>query len=136
MSGEIYSSLFEILFKAGANDVFLTNIIMKKNRPGVKLSVLVKEELVKKIEKIIFIETTTLGIRRYSVNKTTLNREFETIETPVGDVLLKKGFYQGKLIKSKPEYEDCKRISREKNIPLKDVYDIVQNFISLRENSK
>ena len=134
MSGEIYSYLFEKLFKMGASDVFLTNIIMKKNRPGVKLTVLVRESLIEEIEKTIFLETTTLGIRRYPVKKSILERVFETLETPLGDVSLKKGFYKNKLIKSKLEYEDCKKIAKDKNIPLRDVYEIIKNNINIQED--
>lgn len=134
MNSEIYSYLFKILFNAGANDVFLTNIIMKKNRPGIKLSVLVRESLIEEIEKIIFLETTTLGIRRYPIDKSILNKKFETLKTPMGDITLKHGFYKDKLVKTKAEYEDCRKIAEEKNIPLKDVYSKLIKYQNIKES--
>lgn len=134
MNSEIYSHLFKILFDAGASDVFLTNIIMKKNRPGIKLSVLVSEPLIEKLEEVIFLETTTLGIRRYPTEKSILDKKFETLKTPMGNITLKHGFYKGELIKTKAEYEDCRKIAELKNIPLKDVYSNLIKYQNTKES--
>lgn len=125
MNPELYDYIFESLFKAGANDVFITPIIMKKSRPAVILSVLCSPVNESEIEKILFEETSTLGIRKYNVIKAMLDRKIDTIHTPLGNVSIKSAFFNGRLLKSKPEYEDCLKIAREKQMPLSEVYSIV-----------
>jgi len=126
MSGEIYSYLFPELFAAGALDVYIKNIFMKKNRPAQKLSVLCTEEKREKLEKIIFNETTTLGIRKYHVERSCLKREQFIFDCSLGKVKIKAAYLDGEKIKSAPEYEDCKKLARENDIPLKDVYDLIK----------
>ncbi len=113
------------LFEKGALDVFFTPIIMKKSRPAFLLSILCRKEDELILEKIIFEETTTFGLRKTHFIKKMLEREIEEIETPFGKVRVKKGFYNGKLIKKKFEYEDIKAISREKNITFDEVVKIL-----------
>lgn len=122
MNPEIYSYLFEELFAEGALDVFLTDINMKKNRPGVKLSVLCSEKKKETLEKIIFKETTTFGIRNKKVNRTCLEREFVDFASSFGTVTIKKAFYNEELIKFAPEYEECKEIAKRERLPLQQVY--------------
>ncbi|MFP4198125.1 MAG: nickel insertion protein, partial [Halanaerobium sp.] len=86
MSGEIYSYLFPELLAAGARDVYLTNIMMKKNRPAQKLTVLTSESSRKKIEELIFKETTTLGIRRRRVQRSCLQRKYLKLDSSWGEV--------------------------------------------------
>lgn len=126
MNPEMYDYVMEKLFESGAEDVYLTPIIMKKNRPAVKLSVLCKNKRTDVIENIIFKETTTLGVRKYKVNKELLERKIEIINTKFGDIRVKNAIYNGKILKSKPEYEDCKKIAKENNIEISKVYSIVK----------
>ncbi|MFW6278656.1 MAG: nickel insertion protein [Bacillota bacterium] len=128
MSAEIYSFLFGELFAAGALDVFLTNIIMKKNRPGIKLNVLAKNEDLEVLENIIFRETTTLGIRKYQVARKALKRKFFDIQTEWGPVKIKAAYKDGELVSYNPEYEDCKTIAEKFELPLKKVYTKVKQL--------
>ncbi|MDD3322905.1 MAG: nickel pincer cofactor biosynthesis protein LarC [Paludibacter sp.] len=123
MNPEIYSYLFPKLLKNGALDVFTTAIVMKKNRPANMLSVLCKEENAEQIETILFTETTTLGIRKYSVERNELERSFEKISTAHGEINLKIASKNGSVIKFSPEYEDCSRIALETGTPLIQIYN-------------
>jgi len=135
MNPEIYGYVEEKLFEKGALDVFKTAIFMKKGRPGVKLSILINEQCEKDVLDIIFEETTSIGVRKYKVEKIMLNREFSKVKTKYGDVTIKKSYYKGKLAKYKPEYEDCKSIAKEKNIILDKVYKEVYKEVSAIEDS-
>ena len=129
MNPELYDYIFDSLFRAGAHDVFITPVIMKKSRPAVTLSVLCNAETEHEIEKILFEETSTLGVRKYKVEKTMLERKITTINTPYGKVRIKSAFYNRRLIKSKPEYEDCLRIAKEKQMPISEVYNLVNELL-------
>lgn len=125
MNPELYGYVEEKLFKAGALDVFKTPIFMKKGRPGIKLSVLTNEKDEKAVLAVIFEETTSIGVRKFRAEKIMLNREFSKIKTEYGDITIKKSFFKGKLVKYKPEYEECKAIANEKNISIDKVYKAV-----------
>ncbi len=129
MNPEVVSFIMEQLFEAGADDVFLTPIIMKKSRNASKLSVLCKNILKEKMENLIIQETSTFGLRAYAVEKIELEREFTELETSYGTVRIKNALVDGKVMKSKPEYNDCARIARENNIALKDVYEIIKKLL-------
>jgi pyridinium-3,5-bisthiocarboxylic acid mononucleotide nickel chelatase len=122
MNPEFYEHISEKLFNSGASDVFLTNIIMKKGRPGIVLSVICETEMTEKLKGIIFTESTTLGIRTIPFRKDTLSRSFETIDTSFGKVTFKRSFYKGSEVSHKPESDDCRRIATERGIPVKEVY--------------
>ncbi|RAK11865.1 hypothetical protein C8C77_101179 [Halanaerobium saccharolyticum] len=126
MSGEIYSYLFPKLLEAGAKDVYLTNIMMKKNRPAQKLTVLTAAEKQKELEEIIFRETTTLGIRNQEVNRSCLERRYFDLNSSLGKVTIKAGYYEGELIKYSPEYEESKKIAEKENMGLQKVYDLLK----------
>src|SRR6056297_2324010 len=111
LNPEIYGYLFAKLFDAEALDVYLTNILMKKNRPALKINVLCESDKVDKIEEILYTETTTLGIRKYEIDRTTLKREIKTLETEYGSVRIKMAYKNNKFLKMAPEYEDCKKIA-------------------------
>ncbi|HLW68198.1 MAG TPA: nickel pincer cofactor biosynthesis protein LarC [Gemmataceae bacterium] len=119
---ELIGYCFDQLFAAGALDVFSTPIQMKKNRPGVLLSVLCSEEKIAELEAILFRETATFGIRRYPAQRHKLRRETSTVQTPWGPIRGKIGRRDGLTIFT-PEYEDCARVARERGIPLREVYD-------------
>jgi uncharacterized protein (DUF111 family) len=123
MNPEFFEYISDRLFKAGASDVFFSNIMMKKGRPGILLNVICETELADTVKNIIFTESTSLGIRTFPFRKDTLTRKFETVKTIYGDLTIKRSFYNGKEVSSKPEYEECKRIAAEKQIPVKEVYN-------------
>lgn len=135
MNPEFYGYVEEKLFEKGALDVFKTAIFMKKGRPGVKLSVLVSEQCEKDVLDVIFLETTSIGIRRYKVEKIMLSREFSKVKTQYGEITIKKSYYKGKLAKYKPEYEECRRIAKEKCITLEEVYKEVYKEATDIENN-
>lgn len=129
MSGEIYSYLIDRLFEYGAKDVTYTSVFMKKNRPGVKISVLTSESRIEALEKVLFMETSTFGIRKYKVERSVLERKFSIVKTKYGEFTLKSAYYDGKCIKITPEYEECKKASKELDIPLKDIYSFINAYI-------
>lgn len=122
MNPEFYGYVEEKLFDIGALDVFKTPIFMKKGRPGIKLSVLINEQIEKGVLDIIFEETTSIGVRKYKVEKIMLNREFSKVKTQYGEITIKKSYYKEKLVKYKPEYEECKRAAKEHNISIEKIY--------------
>jgi uncharacterized protein (DUF111 family) len=116
---------FEQLRAAGARDVFTVPIQMKKQRPGVLLTVLSSPDDAEKLEAILFRETGTFGIRKSTWTRSILPREAVVMQTPWGPVAGKKGqLPTGELILT-PEYEDCARLAREKGLPLREVYAAV-----------
>ena len=127
MNPEIYSYLYPKLFEQGALDVYLTNIMMKKNRPAHKVSILANNKDVEKIEETLFEETTTLGIRKYSIKREILERDFKQIETKWGQVTVKVAKKDDEIINYAPEYEECKKIAEEFDLPLKKVYQRVRD---------
>lgn len=133
MNPEIYSYLFPKLFDNKALDVFVTPILMKKNRPANILSVLCNEEMAGQLEEILFTETSTLGIRKYKVEREELQREFKNITTRYGMITVKYAFRNGKLLKFTPEYEDCRLIAEKTNIPLIQIINEIRAEI---ENTK
>ena len=125
ISGEILGYLMDLLIDAGANDVYYTPIYMKKNRPGTLLQLLCSKSDLSKMKQILFTETTTLGIRYYPLTVHRAERTFRKISTKWGSVTIKEGIYDGQVIQSSPEYEECKKIAQDQQIPLKKVYEEV-----------
>jgi hypothetical protein len=125
MNPEFFEHISEKLFKAGASDVFLANIIMKKGRPGIVLNVICETGLADIVKGILFTESTTLGIRSFPFRKDTLVRKFETLNTIYGPVSVKRSFYKGEEVSSKPEFDECRRIASEKGLPVKEVYNVI-----------
>ena len=136
MSSEIYSYLFEKALNNGALDIFAESIYMKKNRPAYKISILSKEEDLDKFINILLTETSSFGVRYHKYNRAKLDRKFIDLKTPYGFVKIKLGYYNSKLIKAKPEYEQCKVISNNLNIPIKEVYNNINIILTekIREN--
>ncbi len=133
MNPEFYDYIINSLFDAGAKDVYITPIIMKKSRPAAKLSVLCNKGSEMLIENILFTETSSIGLRKYSVEKIMLERKIESVNTKYGEVKIKSAFYKDKIIKSKPEYEDCIKIAKKENIPIKEVYNLVEKLLSEKD---
>ena len=121
MNPERYDFILEQLFAAGANDVWTDSIIMKKSRPANKLSVLCKPEKTAEMKSIIFNHSTTIGLREYAVKKSMLERIEKIIETKYGKVRVKQSIYNGKVVRSKPEFDDCKTIALQEKISLEEV---------------
>ena len=121
LSAEVIGYCYDSLFAAGAVDVWTAPIFMKKNRPGVMLSVLAPESAVSAVEEVLFRETTTLGVRRYPAMRHKLHREARTVTTPFGPVKGKLAWREGRPPVFSPEYDDCARIARENGIALKNV---------------
>ena len=129
MSPELYDYVFERLFAAGARDVFLTPVQMKKNRPGVLLSVVGEASLREKMTAIIFSETSTIGVRYYPVARAVLKREVVRVKTKYGAVKVKVVEQPDGARRGAPEYDDVRRIAALKKVPLKAVYDeALKNF--------
>jgi len=131
MSSEMLVYAEERLFAAGALDVYVTPIVMKKGRPASRLSILSRDEDREKLEEILFRETTTIGLRRFPVEKRVLKRTFEDIETPYGKITVKRAFYQGACVNVKPEYEQCRAIALEAGISIQALYQEIAPYIKL-----
>jgi len=125
MNPEFFGFVMDRLFEEGALDVYLIPVFMKKNRPGTMLQVLCVEDRKKSIINRILSETTSLGVRYYDVQRTKLVRENITIKTSYGDVQIKRIKDPNGSVQLVPEYEVCKKIALEKEIPLKTVYDTI-----------
>ena len=123
MNPQIFGWLYEKLFAAGALDVWTTPIFMKKNRPAQMLSVLVDSKHQAACTKIIFEETTTIGIRVINVDqRVEAVRKIAKVETSFGEVQCKVSAYDGKIVSITPEYEDCRRLAEKNNVPLKSIW--------------
>ena len=122
-TGEILGYVQEKLFEEGALDVFFTPIFMKKGRPAYRLTVACKRKDMLKLQNIIFRETTTIGIRYRFESRTELAREFVEIDTKYGKIKAKKVINNGETY-IYPEYENMKKIAKENNIPLKELYKL------------
>lgn len=127
MSGELVGHTIGRLWDAGALDVYTNAIQMKKNRPGVTLSVLCGADQVATVEAILFRETTTLGVRRWQVERRKLRRETRQVETPWGKVDGVVAWLDAKSARFSPEFESCRRLADAQGLPLKTVYDAAQN---------
>jgi uncharacterized protein (TIGR00299 family) protein len=123
---EVVGYCYDLLFAAGAVDVYTTPIFMKKNRPGVLLSVLCPEAALSAVEEVLFRETATLGVRRYQAARHKLHRKEHTVQTPWGPVRGKLGWREGRPPVFSPEYDDCARVAREQKVPLREVYERAQ----------
>lgn len=119
---EIIPELLSILIDAGALDVFATPILMKKGRPGFALTTLCPPHLVDSIRSLLFEHSSTLGVRQQTQIRRVLDRKHQSIQTPWGECRIKLGLHDGKIINRAPEFEDCKILSKQGNIPLKTVY--------------
>ncbi|MGH9404587.1 MAG: nickel pincer cofactor biosynthesis protein LarC [Terriglobia bacterium] len=121
MSPQLFGYVMEQALAAGALDVTCGAIQMKKNRPGVELTILCAPANVDALSRLLFSETTTLGIRIQEARRITLERELVTVGTAYGPVRVKVARQNGRVLNASPEYEDCRRIAEEKSVPLKEV---------------
>ncbi|MDD3718276.1 MAG: nickel pincer cofactor biosynthesis protein LarC [Actinomycetota bacterium] len=140
MNPELYPYVTEKLFEAGAEDVWLYPIQMKKNRPAVTLNVLVPPAREEDIKEVLFAETKTLGMRISEVDKEYLDREIIEVETPFGRLRVKLARQQGKPVNIAPEYEDCRKAAAASGVPLKEVYaaaeEAARSFLAAEEKGE
>jgi len=129
INAEHLGHFVETALEAGALDVFHTSIQMKKNRPGVLLTVLCAEGDADRFSEMILRETTALGVRRHAADRRKLRREVVTVETPLGQVRVKLGRLNGELVQAAPEYESCRDVAAKAGVPLKDVYAAAQKAL-------
>jgi len=121
MSPQIYGYFAEKALAAGALDVFSTPAQMKKNRPGLLITILCEQGHVSRLIDLVFRETTTIGVRTREARRKTLDRETVAVATPFGEVRMKVSHMNGSVLNATPEYEDCQRIAAERGVPLKQV---------------
>jgi uncharacterized protein (TIGR00299 family) protein len=123
MSPQLYEPLMDRLFEAGALDVFLTAVIMKRSRPGVVLTALCPPERVGELSRVLFEESPTIGVRWSEVTRTRLAREMITIATAYGALPFKVSRLGGRVITVTPEFAEVARIAREQSLPVREVLD-------------
>ena len=121
LNPQVFGYVMDRLFEDGALDAFAVPVQMKKNRPGTLLTVLCRPEDASRLTKLVFSETTTLGVRRRNEMRQTLARRWESVGTPWGEVRIKIASMNGTVTNYAPEYEDCRRIAAEHHVPLKTV---------------
>ena len=124
MNPQLFGPLMDRLYAAGALDVYFASVMMKKNRPGVLVTVLASPERREALAGVLFAESTTIGIRYQDVLRERLDREIRTIDTPVGAVRFKIAARNGRIVNAAPEFDDCARIAGERGLPVKDVQAI------------
>ncbi|MCX5680522.1 MAG: DUF111 family protein [Candidatus Omnitrophica bacterium] len=123
MNPQNFEYLFERLFKEGALDAYVTNIQMKKSRPGFKLTVLTGSGDRDRIATLIFRETTTIGLRFHRTGRIKLERKTVNAKTGSGNVSVKISKGPGGILTVSPEYEECAKLARKSGIPFKRIYD-------------
>jgi hypothetical protein len=121
LNPQLFGYVMERALAAGALDVFATSVQMKKNRPGMLLTVLAKPKDASRLARLIFAETTTLGVRTREERRQVLHRRSLSVKTPWGAVRLKVASLNGSVANFAPEYEDCRRIAARRRLPLKTV---------------
>ncbi len=121
MSPQLYGHFLEQALAAGALDVTCTATQMKKNRPGLTISILCEPERGEALSQLLFAETTTIGVRIHETRRKVLERELVTVETPYGAITVKVARREGKVVNVAPEFDACQRLAAEKSVPLKQV---------------
>jgi uncharacterized protein (DUF111 family) len=130
MNPQFYCHVMDRLFAAGARDVFLTPIQMKKNRPGTLLGVIALRRDEAALAELILRETTTLGVRVQPIRRHEAAREIRQVETIYGTLGVKMKVLGGEVIQSVPEYDDCVRLANERGVSLAEVYDAVHKALA------
>lgn len=127
-SPELFDHVMNRCFAAGALDVSISPIQMKKTRPAVALSVIAPPEAAETVTDVLFAETTTFGLRRTATRRVVLDRELLMVETPWGPVAVKIGRRSGRILQVAPEYEDCRRVAETKAVPLRSVQQAAEQL--------
>ena len=122
MNPELFSHIGEMLMDGGAKDVWWTSVGMKKGRPGVELSCLCDERKINDVARLILSETTSLGVRISTCERLVSSRELQKVKTSYGEISVKIGMVGGRVTNIAPEYDECRRIALEQELPVKVVY--------------
>ena len=130
MNPQWYEHVMQRLLHDGALDVFLTNTLMKKNRPGILLTMLCREHDLDSLVHILLRETTSIGVRIRKESRRVLTRSIKKVETPYGVVRIKYSKLNGELVNAMPEYDDMTKIADSADISLKKLYAVVQQIIN------
>ena len=137
MNPQFYDHIMQLLFSEGAKDVFMTPIIMKKNRPGVILSVIASPTDSDRLTEIVLRETTTLGVRISGMKtRKIVAREIIHVTTPLGEARVKVRGRDGLSPVYTPEYDDCKRLAQEHRKPIQEIYDLVRKAAAEGDGSQ
>jgi len=128
MNPELYEYIIDSLFQKGALDVYLTPVIMKKSRPGVKITCLCPPDKKLLLSETMLRETTTLGVRELEASRLKLSRSIEKVSTPFGDVRIKVSRMGDEVVRITPEYEDMKELAKKNNMPLIKIYEEIKPF--------
>ena len=131
INAEILGHFVEKAFAQGALDVFHTPIQMKKNRPGVLLTVLCAAADADKFSELMLRETSAFGVRRHIAERRKLKREFLTVKTAFGEVTVKVGKLNGKMVQATPEFESCRKLAAQAGVPLKVIYEAATSQIRM-----
>jgi uncharacterized protein (DUF111 family) len=123
MSPQLYEPLMERLFEAGALDVFLVPVIMKRSRPGTVLTALCPPARVEELSRVLFAESSTIGVRWTEMSRARLEREMVMLATAYGALPFKVSRLEGRVLTVTPEFADVVRIAREKSLPVREVLD-------------
>lgn len=121
MNPQLFGSVMDRLYAAGALEVYFASVQMKKNRPGTLLTILARPEQRQELSAIVFRETTTIGVRYHEVTRERLEREMTEVVTPFGIVRVKVARLGGTIVNASPEFEDCLRLASDRKVPVKDV---------------
>jgi uncharacterized protein (TIGR00299 family) protein len=132
ISPQILGHVMERAFELGALDCYFTSVQMKKNRPGVLLSLLCREQQRTTLNELLFAETTTLGVRAHQVERRALERRIVTVETQYGPIDVKVAQLNGHIVKEMPEYEQCREAARKADVPLRLVEEAARNAFADR----
>jgi hypothetical protein len=130
MNPQIFGHFVDLALAAGALDVTCSHLQMKKNRPGLQITVLTSPEKADALAQLFFEQTTTIGVRIFEARRKVLERQQVEVETPYGKVRMKLASRDGKILNAAPEFEDCQKLAAEKNVPLKQVMAAAQAAFS------
>jgi pyridinium-3,5-bisthiocarboxylic acid mononucleotide nickel chelatase len=123
MNPQFYDYVMEKLFAMDVLEVFITPVLMKKNRPGHLLTVICPSEKLPSVTEFLLKETTTLGLRWHEEERAKTDREIHPLQTKYGRIRFKSAKWEGKVVNLSPEYEDCKRLALKKGVPLKEIFE-------------
>jgi pyridinium-3,5-bisthiocarboxylic acid mononucleotide nickel chelatase len=126
LSPQVLGHVMDQAFELGALDCYFTSVQMKKNRPGILLSILCEQNKKEELMQLLFRETTTLGVRTYEVERRALERVVVSVETPYGPIDVKVARLNGQVVNEMPEFEQCRRAARGAGVPLKRVEEAVR----------
>jgi hypothetical protein len=136
MNPEIWTQVFEKLFELNVLDVYLTPVQMKKNRPGIVITILVNPEDLHSVNTYILNETSSFGVRYFMAKRTILKREIKVLKTKLGEIKIKIGYLGNGKVKFAPEFDSCNKLAKSKNIPLIQVYQEAYKAFERKFNKK